>query len=525
MMNKFIKKYITKKIPCYIVLMVVLSALSLSGCADVDVPGARNLNVPSPTAADIRPEALNEKPDSVLHLPLGDDVLIPQAPYVDPLPNEMVGPYELRSETLAGALQLILADYEVPLAFETEEGLTRTITVTNLRGPLNRVVTRVCGLADLYCAFEDGILIVKDAQTFTVTVPPIGGDTDILGALADGLAAITGSQPITETATRTIIYQATHRTASLAERYFQKMRANTALIVFQIYIWEVELNSLNDTGINWEKIDTLGKFNVGIQLPGSVGTANPVSIGLPTTQDAALGAGDVLEFISNYGAVKSISQPQITVLSGTQASLRAAETRNYISALTRSVEDGEVTVSTETDSVDSGFTMTISSAWNNATVYGTIEIELQEFLAFEQFDLEDGGELRLPNTIERELSTQIRIRPGDSLLIAGIIRERDQFDENGPGFKQPILPLSRRAEVSNSELVFLIKPHVIVFTSEEHGGAGMPAHQMPAFEPIPDANFEYYLSPTQNHPEASVRNTPKPVESFPVDVLNPSGRR
>ena len=56
----------------------IAGSLLLGGCADVSVPGARNLKIPSPTMADERPEAVNEKPDSVLYLPLGSDVLVPE---------------------------------------------------------------------------------------------------------------------------------------------------------------------------------------------------------------------------------------------------------------------------------------------------------------------------------------------------------------------------------------------------------------------------------------------------------------
>jgi hypothetical protein len=436
----------------------------LGSCADADAPGGRNVKIPSPTLADERPEAVNEKPDSVLYLPLGSDVLVPETDVGAPLPNEIVGPFELRSETLAGALQLILADYQIPLAFETDEGLTRTITVANLRGPLNKVVRSVCGLADLYCSFEDGLLVIKDTQTFTVTVPPIGGETDVLSSLASGLEAITGTTPITEEATRTIIYEATNRTADLANRYFQRVRTNTALIVFEVYIWEVSLDTTNSTGINWTDFGKIG--GAAISIPGSIGTttSSPISFGGEYT----FRSDNVLEFISTYGAVKTISQPQITVLSGAEATLRAADTVNYVSSLSRTTEDGETTVSTETDSVDTGFTLTISSAWDKATIYGNIEIDLQEFRGFQDFEA-DGTVLQLPETTERELSTQIRIRPGDSLLIAGLVRESDQFDESGPGFSTPFFPTSRGADVSNTELVFLLKPRVIVYTSDPVG--------------------------------------------------------
>ncbi len=452
----------------YLKLVAVFAVFlgCISSCAPVDVPGARNVSVPSPSMATQRKDAVNEKPDSVIYLPLGSDVLVPKTSGGSGLPTEVIGPFELRSETLAGALQLIMADYEVPMAFETDEAFNRTVTVANLRGPLNDVVRKICSLADLYCSYEDGLLVVKETQTFTVTIPPIGGDNDVLAGLASGVSAITGETPITESATRTIIYEATNRTSGLVERYFQRVRASTALIVFEVYIWEVSLTSDNSTGIDWQGIGELGKFGSGIDIQGTVGANfNPISIGLPTKGDVSFGTNDVFQFISEYGAVKTISQPQITVLSGAEASLRAADTVNYVSSLTRSTEDGETTVSTETDSVDTGFTLTIASRWDNATVYGSIEINLQEFRGFQDFDA-DGTILQLPETTERELSTQIRIRPGDSLLIAGLVRENDEFDKSGAGFESPLIPTSRTASVSNRELVFLLRPRVIVYTSD-----------------------------------------------------------
>lgn len=488
--------------------------LPLLSCAQADVPGARNLDIPSPTMANVRSPAVNERPDSVLYLPLGSDVLVPQSKSGLSLPNEIVGPYELRSETLAGALQLILSDYEVPLAFETDEGLTRTITVANLRGPLVSVVSRVCGLADLYCSYEDGVLVVKEKQIFTVSVPPVGQDTAFMTSLAAGIQAITGEAPIVEEATRTLIYRASNRTAEMADRYFQRLRSNTALIVFEVYIWEVSLDSENATGIDWEKIGTLGKFNVGVSVPGrAVTDLNPISVGLPTVSgDVDFGADDVLQFISGHGAVKTISQPQITVLSGAEATLRAADTTNYVSSLSRSVDNGEVTVSTQTDSVDTGFTLTISSNWDNATIYGNIEIALQEFQGFQNFDA-DGTVLQLPQTTERELATQIRIRPGDSLLIAGLVRESDEYNTSGPGFTKPIFPSSRSAAITNTELVFLLKPRVIVYTDDHEKKGGAHA--------VIGAGMSGGINQGVGKADAVKKSESFPDTSFSLEQLNP----
>ena len=57
----------------YLKLVAVFAVLvgCVSSCAPVDVPGARNVSVPSPAMATQRKDAVNEKPDSVIYLPLG----------------------------------------------------------------------------------------------------------------------------------------------------------------------------------------------------------------------------------------------------------------------------------------------------------------------------------------------------------------------------------------------------------------------------------------------------------------------
>ncbi|MFN3826842.1 MAG: type II secretion system protein GspD [Micavibrio sp.] len=538
-------------------LAVTMLSVTLLGCADASVPGGRNLNIPTPNQAEQRKEAVNERPDSVMYLPLGKDVLVPEMSTDDPLPNDIVGPFELRSETLAGALQLILADYEVPLAFETEEGLTRRITVANLSGPISKVVQNVCGLADLYCSFENGLLVVKDKQTFTVKIPPISQDTAFMQNVATGLQAVLGegATVTVDPSTRTLVYRASQRSAEIAERYFQRMRSSTALIVFETYIWEVALDSGNSAGIKWNALDTFGKFAANIDLSGSVGAdfTNPISIGLPTTQGADGGTFSptkILDFLSTFGAVKTISQPQITVLSGSEAKLRAADTQNYVAEVSETIDDGLSRTSVNTSSIDTGFTLTIASAWDNATVYADVEIVLTDVSEIEDFDFQsgDGGSttVQLPKSTERELTTQIRVRPGDSVLIAGLVRESDAYDKQGIGFMKPFIPTSRTVTTRNLELVFLLRPRVIVYTSpkegEHHNAIRAYGEKSPEVSHVSDAANVSYVTPYegQNIPaHVAATPLPAPVQAEPVpagasgnpvplgsvspDLMDPSG--
>ncbi len=492
---------------------LLLSTMILTACAQADVPGNRNVNIPSPTYASERQPGINEKPDSVTYLPLGKDVLIPQAGSGAPLPDEIVGPFELRGETLAGALQLILSGYDIPIAFQTDQATSRTITVTNLKGPINEVVPQICGLADLYCAYERGVLTVKDNEVFTVAIPPIGEGSELMTQVAAALQSIVGGTPIIDTGTRTIVYTATNRSAQMAQRYFQRMRAGTAMIVYETYIWEVTLDNGNSAGINWRSLDQFGRFNVGIDVAGTVSPAlgNPISIGLPTTGSTNFSTGDVLRFISTYGAVKTISQPQITVMSGSSARLRVAETQNYVSSISRTTDDnGDDTVATETDSVDTGFTLEINSSWDNATVYGNFKILLEENLGIDTFDDNPDAIVQLPRTTEREVETNVRVRPGDSVLIAGLVRETDQYDKSGLGLEKPILPVERSAISSNSELVVLLRPRVVAFVS--------PGEQMPNQNEVTPP-LESMLS-QQLEPEFPEKAAPLPEAEIVAEPIN-----
>ena len=193
---------------------------------------------------------------------------------------------------------------------------------------------------------------------------------------------------------------------------------------------------------------------------------------MPTT-GAIDATSDLVNFLSQFGALKTISQPQLTVLSGSSAELRVADTENFVAEIVTTTTESTSTTSVNTGSVDSGFTLNVGSSWDKSTVYADIGINLTNVTDIEDFTFSDGGAggtsttIQLPQTSERELTTQIRVRPGDSVLIAGLVRENDNFNSRGPGFMEPIFPDSRTAETENLELVVLLRPRVIVYTADD----------------------------------------------------------
>ncbi len=470
---------IYKGLSSHFLLLAMCSMFFLAGCAQAEFPNARTPNIPAVTQPYNKLKGVNEDRKDIMKLPLGGDILVPRSMNGNPLPDVDVGPFELRGETLGGALQLILADYNITMAFETSEGLTRRITAANLHGNLSKVVNKVCSLADLYCAYDDGIITIKETETFVVDLPPFGFSSDgavdsvAFDQIVTGLESIIGNTPTLDSNARILVYSATHRSNKYAEEYFRRLRKNTALVVFETHIWEVTLDNENHTGINWEgAFSNIGNFDIDLTIPGGVpaGTVSPITITPAFSGSGNLNFETVLEFISRHGAVKTVSQPQITVISGGSASLEVRQSENFISEFTRTpsttvgVPD---TVSTTTDTVDTGLRMTIASAWDKATVYGMLDISLDELLRIENFSPSPDTIIQLPSTTTRSLETQIRVRPGDAILIAGLVTERDLYEGSGPGLLKPLFTTSRSATTRNTELIFMLKPRVIVFTDED----------------------------------------------------------
>ncbi|MFH1159181.1 MAG: type II and III secretion system family protein [Pseudomonadota bacterium] len=500
-----------------------------TACAPADIGDGHTANVPAVAQPLGRYEGLNEKRDPVTLVRLGRDVLTPLPMKEDRVPDDTVGPYELRGETLASALQLILDEYDISLAFETDEGLKRRITVSNLHGKLKDVINRVCSLADLYCHFEQGTLTIKNTETFIVDLPPISGgssgsgdtansgdaansdsgsttDNEAYTQIATGLAAIIGMTPTVDNSTRVMIYTATQRSNKYALQYFERLRKNTALIIFETHVWEVTLNNSNRTGIRWDALFNKvagGKFDLGVSFPGGapVGTGQAQAIAITAGAGANTDTQTVLEFISERGAVKTVSQPQITVLSGSTATLNIKQKQNYLSGVTRTPCNNNPpgctdTFAMTTATVETGLNMNVTSAWDQSTVYGNLMISLDELLGIDTFSPDNGGSsVQLPKTTTRSLQTEIRVRPGDSILIGGLVSEKDNLTDSGPGFMKPLFTTARDVNKINTELVFLLRPRVVAFIQGDDEDT----------PPIADAPKDGAAKPGKSAPDVSGR--------------------
>lgn len=270
-------------------------------------------------------------------------------------------------------------------------------------------------------------------------------------------------------------------------------------ISIEAKIIEVHLIDNSSIGINWNQV--LKNFNVtGTVFFGGDGTngadagqvwpyvfsndrsfndgTNHGNVYDPTRfiSKLTLGAADFNVFLNalkTQGDTQILSNPKISVLNGQPALLTVGRNVTYIESIDVDVDNSGITAirtyTAETSRILSGVGLALT-----ATILNDSEIimnlvpvtsELEEPIEYRQVGRE-GAEVGLPIVNIREMSTTVRVKDGEMLVIGGLISSVDDTEGNfAPLVGQ--IPLLRylfgyeEKVKEKRELIILLKPRII----------------------------------------------------------------
>ena len=464
----------------------------LAGCSDTDVPGAKSTTGRPPLAAEIPdPDETVRGADepAVVTLDLGAQLHDRRLAKNDDLPDSVIVPAtNLNGVPVATALQAVLTGTDVSLSWNTKAFADRLVTVSNLSGPLPRVVEKICNSAKVFCDYRHGLLEIKDKETFIIELPAVlakAGATSASNSMADAVQELAGGDKAkVDEQGGNIIYTTDVEGQERVRGYLEQLRNNRSLVVMQLYIWEVTLNKENGAGINWSQfnLQQIGTKAQNALLSATTGfTSLATSAASPPVGGMSLGATfsghvdatSVVQFLATQGQVQTISNPQLTFVSGSGAEFKVGGQKYYISQVgqsTSSTVSGSSasnnsigTSSVQTASLDKGLSVTIGGAYESGVISAVLELALEDVVSLNPTTTQ-GITIDLPETTQRKLSTSLRVRPGDNLVLAGMVSSKDTNDRQGI----PIpfgghLPTYNDDQLQNSELVIMVKPSVVLF--------------------------------------------------------------
>ncbi len=270
---------------------------------------------------------------------------------------------------------------------------------------------------------------------------------------------------ITVTAPRSLLDKVEVYLGNLKKELYRQVSIEAKIV-------EVTLSADNRTGINWEDLlqNTTNPFKLSMDFQKvnpfyrNYGTQNKFLT--VQTQNFSL----ILDAIENQGHVEVISNPKISVMNGQPAMISVGESMTYIDNVEATIDEGIITYSVETSNVMSGLGMAVI-----ATVIDDDEVVLtltpvtskvEEPIEYRQFG-NAGSEVGLPKVAIREMTTLVRVRNGEMLIVGGLIDSVSDYTESQiphlgdlPSAAGKLFGESGAAK-ERKELVILLRPVVL----------------------------------------------------------------
>ncbi len=230
-------------------------------------------------------------------------------------------------------------------------------------------------------------------------------------------------------------------------------------VMLKVTVAEVQRETVRQLGINLSASLSVGNLTTGLVSAPPTGGASNVSA--PNTFTAGFGAGGfaidaTLRALERRGALRTLASPTLTAISGGEATFLAGG--EY--PVPVGFDDGRIIFEFREFGVNLNFSPTVRS---NGVIALQVETSVSEPTTEGGFN---AGGITIPATRERQASTSVQMRSGETLAIAGLIEDkvRQQFNSL-PGIGNiPILGAlfrSRDFIRSQTELLILVTPVLV----------------------------------------------------------------
>ena len=273
----------------------------------------------------------------------------------------------------------------------------------------------------------------------------------------------------------TITVRATAAVVDVIERIIRANDKPRAEIIVDVQILEVNRKRTKDLGLNLSNYALGLTFSPEFAPPNTSAVFPPVnpppfnlntiSQGISTADFYLSVPTMVVRFLEQDSRTKVIAKPQLRGAEGTKLTLNLGDQIPLLSTVFGAAAPG-------------GFASVPQSSFNYKDVGVNIEmtprVTYEGEIVLDQFLVESSalgpsinvGGQDVPTISSRRVSTKLRLREGESTLLAGLLRDEQRKILTGfPGImKAPILRSlfgETNDEINQSDIVMLLTPHVV----------------------------------------------------------------
>ncbi len=508
-----------------LIIFFLMALLLVHGCAATikkkEPPQKAVLNTQS--KATKKPPAQKQTKQRAITIPIPPpEIPEPEPADVNLSPlNERIISLSVKNATLSDVLHSIAETVNLNLVME--KGVDPDTPVTlNLRNiPAGEAIDIVLSSTDYFYRIDGNILYVTayKTKTFEFGFPPVIQDYsidlggDILGASSDATSGkIKGNVTLGAKADKkgyklwdaieeglenilrkqsendltafsinrlagTVTVRATKSKLREVRNYINTLRMIlNRQVMIEARVVEVKLSKSLKYGIDWSFLDDwkgVGEFDVGTQ---NFTTAVPSNV--PFFQFGITGANftSLIKALQSQGDVKVLSNPRVSLLNGQTALLSVGRSVEIISRVettttTGTTTGGQTTFSVETSNILSGIIIgLVPYIDSKGNISITITPIVSDLVKIQESQVGQVGEnnikISLPTIDLREMSTTVRVKNGEMVVIGGLISTKKlSSDNNVPALsKVPLIGWLFKEHEENQErleLIIMLKPRLI----------------------------------------------------------------
>lgn len=258
-------------------------------------------------------------------------------------------------------------------------------------------------------------------------------------------------------------------------------------VLIEAKIIQIELNDEYRYGIDWKVMfskpqdkddETISEYNQADfnfnQLLGSavnsVISSNTTGAGIALANIASNNVSAALELLQTLGKTNVISSPRITVLNNEEAKVLVGTNQPYVETSQITTEAGADRSDDTVKWIDVGVELTVTPTINND---GFVTMKIKPKISSLGTPLETASGNDVPVVSTSESETTVMVKDGTTIVIAGLIEDRDEFTENKIPFLGDIPIIGNLFKSTNKgssgttnrpekkELVVFLTPYII----------------------------------------------------------------
>lgn len=275
---------------------------------------------------------------------------------------------------------------------------------------------------------------------------------------------------------------ATERQHRLVGAYLEELgRSISRQVLIEAKIFEVALSDAFQSGINWRAVID-NNFFLAAPLGRTVAIP-PFNTPLDATPDVVTMALDtsnldvIAHFIQNFGTVRTLSSPRVTVLQNQTAVLKVAENQVFFQLFFERTEqdngDDVVNINSEIRTVPVGVVITVQPSINETTEQ--ISLALRPTITRVTDVVDDPAvaiasnntvQSQIPVVAVQEIDSVVTMRSGQVVVMGGLMRDITTSGNEGiPGLGQlPALGYlfsARDDQIRKTELVIFLRATIL----------------------------------------------------------------